>query len=304
MIRSIFLPIAALACATFLASASYAYHISDIRSDYELRPRMEAEYLGLEASLQAGFDGNNITGEVTYRLRPRHAFVDTLRWMAPGVFVSDVLLDGRRMSYEHYDEHLVLAFEGYLDLEQTISVTVRYEADPVFGLHYTAEGFLFSSRLPGANSHWLPGPVHPRVRMPAELSIELPAGKTAVTGGEFMREEMNGDRRISHWVWERAVPITDLAFAAGNFEHAETFSGAKSIRVYHPEGTLTAEERQNLLGEMIQQIRLLEREMRAELPVTAFHAVVLPDDRWETVSYSAGMGYLFTSAGEIGRAHV
>jgi len=267
--------------------------------DYPEKPTLELNYSGVEVHLSAGFDGRKLDGEVTYRFTPRHSYVDAVTWAAPGMDIQDITMNGSEITYEQEGDSIRIAFDDFLVVDESSAITINYETEPKYGVHFKYSGTIFTSNLPGSVAHWLPGPIYPGATAPVELVFDVPGTFTAVSGGELTAEEPTdrGNRFI--WSHSSAVPLSELAFAVGEFEMDETFSGTKNLRVYHESGVMDSGERQQLLNTMARRTRDLERRFRNEIPVPSMQAVVLKDDRWETRSYSAGMTYLFRSHGDL-----
>ncbi len=263
--------------------------------DYPSRPPLELSWSELDAHIEAGFGDRMIRGEVTYRFTPKHAYVDRLVWAAPRANIRRVALDGDEIAFNLEDDSLRIRFENYLNPGQTSAITLNYEVEPVYGVHFKHSGTLFTSNLPGSVAHWLPGPVHPRVAMPVRLSLEVPEQMSAVANGEL--QEVVGTEKGQRFLWvsEESIPVSKLGFAVGNFEYIETFSGTKNLRVYHEEDVLDEDQRQVLMQYMVRRLSELERHMRSEMPVSSFQVVVLNDDRWEKRPYAAGLAFLYQS---------
>ncbi|MDG5766437.1 hypothetical protein QA596_03080 [Balneolales bacterium ANBcel1] len=263
--------------------------------DYPTHPALEVAYTEAVAFISVHPEQRILEGEVTYRFRPKHAHVTELAWFAPGLTLSDVSASMEDFGYETVGDTLFLRFGDPLSPDKVATVSLSYETSPLFGVHFLPSGTMFSSNLPGGTGHWLPGPVHPRVTVPLELTIEVPDGYQAVSGGVLESSESNGDAQRFFWVHESPVPLSEVSFAVGDFDVEEAFYGTKNLRVYHEAGAITADERRGLLDQMVRQLRSLERQFRSEVPVSAIQIVILPDDRWETRSYAAGTAFLYKS---------
>lgn len=268
-------------------------------TDYPEKPSIEIRYTDLELRLEAGFEDGLIRGSATYRFSPRHSHVEKITWLAPGIDIQGLELDGREISHQAEGDSLIILFEDQPDPEREYTLAVRYESRPVFGLHTRHNGTIFSSTLPGGVAHWLPGPVHPRAAMPVTFRVVVPREFTAVATGAFESEvtEENGNRFTFRS--GRAVALSELFFAAGRFEMDESFSGTKNIRVYKENEEARAGDVQSELENAILQLRAYERFFQVEYPYPAFHVVLLSDTMWDTRPYAAGVAVIGQSNTEI-----
>ncbi len=269
----------------------YALITSD--GDYSQRPRMEVSYSGLEAELEIGFETGLIRGVASYHFTPRHSSVNRLTWSAPNIEIENITLDNGDVTWDNIQDTLQIRFDDNLESDTRTSLQIEYEARPEFGVHYTPNGTIFSSNLPGGVAHWLPGPIHPRAVMPVQLTFEVPDGQRAVASGELDGRWDSDRGNYYRWVTEHAIPVSDLAFSVGDFELYESFTGTKNVRIYHEQEIMEESDSREMLEHTVSRIRDLERLMRRELPFTSFQIVVLSDDRWETRPYASGKTYVF-----------
>lgn len=257
-------------------------------SDYPVRPDMEVDYAGLELQLEAGFDGKRIRGTAVYRFRPKHAYVDKLVWSASGMVIRELTLNGERVSYQLQGDSLMISFSDKPDPAREHVLSVSYSATPEFGVHFRHNGTIFSSALPGSTAHWVPGPIHPWAAMPVIIRLEVPEPLTGVATGDLELETSTDRGRRFVFRSDMDVPLPGLFFAAGQFEVYDSFSGTKNVRIYREDGVSSPERIQELLAFMTRRVRDYERLMQSEIPLKAFHAVLLSDTMWETCPYYAG----------------
>ena len=281
-----------LLCGTSVSEGS-AFDIPDVKTfDYPEKPSIEVDYKNLDARLEIGFEGRVIEGMLTYTIEPRHSYVDQFTWAAPGIEIMNFSVDGAEGDFIPQEDSMKIVFDDYLAKGETVDIALTYRADPVFGVHVLATGTIFSSRMPGSVSHWLPGPVFPGVSIPLALRLTVPDGMMAVATGEPGQE--GSDESGSYYTFDSRdpVPLSEIGFAVGDFELQETFSGTRNLRLYFENELLEDEQSRDILDHMAQKTRNLERFVRSGLPLPAFHVVVLKDGRWETRPYAAGMGFL------------
>ena len=257
-------------------------------SDYPLRPDVEVDYAGLELELEVGFEGKSIHGTATYRFRPKHAYVDKLVWAAPGMVISELTLNGGRVSYRLDGDSLVISFPEKPDLTREHTLSVSYSTTPEFGVHLRHNGTIFSSALPGSTAHWVPGPIHPWAAMPVVIRLQVPERLTGVATGAPELETSTDKGRLFVFRSAMEMPLTGLFFAVGQFEVQDSFSGTKNLRIYREKEASSTDRIQELLSFATRRVRDYERLMQSEIPLQAFHTVLLSDTMWETSPYYAG----------------
>ncbi len=264
-----------------------------------IRPLSEIEYNSLEIHLEAGYKDKTIRGTARYHFRPKHAYVDSISWLAPGMDILKLELDGQETPYKKNGDSLVIIFDVYPDPAQSYTIDVSYESKPSFGVHFRHNGTIFSSTLPGSVAHWLPGPIHPRVSMPVTITVEAPENFNAVATGSPLDEQTTEMGKRFVFSSENETAVSELFFAVGDFAMEESFSGTKNLRVYHEHGVLDEGRSREILSYMIQRMREYERYFRSELPVSAFHTLILSDEKWETRPYAAGVAVFSSPKSQI-----
>ncbi len=278
--------------------AGFSGSDTDRAADYPFRPHNEVVFSELELHLETGFEKGVIRGTANYRFRPKHGHIEKLVWQASGMEVRELRLNGEQVSYRLSGDSLVVPFPEAPDQGREHTISVTYVAEPVFGVHFRHNGTIFSSALPGSNAHWVPGPIHPWAAMPVVVRLEVPAGKKGVASGSLERQSTSEKGQLFVFRTSAAVSLADLFFAVGDFEEEDSFSGTKNLRIYREQGVSSAGRMQELLSFITRQVRDHERLLQSELPLPAFHAVILSDDMWETQPYYAGAVVINDSRGQ------
>ncbi len=256
--------------------------------DYPTRPDSQVRYTGLELHLEAGFDEGTVRGTATYRFHPKHAYLEELALSAPGMQIRELTINGEQVAYQKRGDTLSIPFRENPDTDREHVLSVSYVTSPVFGVHFRHNGTIVSSSLPGSTMHWLPGPAHPGPAMPIVTRLEVPGDLTGVASGALERQTSTDKGRLYVFRTGVEVPITDLFFAVGNFEVDDAFSGTKNLRVYWEQGVTDPDQAQDYITFLTRRVRDFERLLQSEMPVQAFHAIILSDNMWETRPYYAG----------------
>ena len=88
------------------------------------------------------------------------------------------------------------------------------------------------------NHYWFPIHDFPNVRMPTELTVDVPKGFQASSNGALASHEVKGDREVWHWVQEkRHVPYL-VSLVIGDFDHAPLPNAMSKVpmTVWAPKG--------------------------------------------------------------------
>ncbi|MDI6400428.1 hypothetical protein QLX67_00340 [Balneolaceae bacterium ANBcel3] len=280
----------------FAVSAANTYSFPLKNGDYAPFPDYNVEITHLDLRLHADIESRSLEGKAIYAFTPKNTRVQELVWFAPETEIHSVTADRNvSLDYSQAGDTLIISFDEPLDPRENFKLSLSYTSKPSFGVHITRKGSMISSRLPGAVSHWLPGPVHPAIQATFTAKITVDEEYDAVFSGKKNTvTQKNGKKSVS-WSSEYSTPLSELSFAVGKFDMNETFMGIKQIRVYQEEGVSDEAQRTEILTSAIRYIRDSERYLRNEFPATEFNIIHLEDHFWETKNAAYGVGFLYKS---------
>ena len=158
-----------------------------------------------------------------------------------GYDVSTVLVNGTPAEYRREGKKLVITLPGLLSAEESFSMAVEYEGQPVeeqspylrfvehLGLHYPDQQSLFIIDEPDGARYVFPANDHPRDKATFRFELIVPQGLTAVANGRLLNTEaaaLADGRNGTLFIWEHNYPMaTYLAvIAAGEYERVDNTS--------------------------------------------------------------------------------
>lgn len=260
--------------------------------DYSAFPQMDfvIEHLTGEIEIDEQFQ---IRGDLEYQIRFQSEQADSIVLEAVRMQVDDVLMEERTMDFEIHNDTLVVYLDDTYTRNQVASLRVVYHTQPVFGVHRTYRGTLFSSQLPRTTRHWLPVADHPAIRFTYDLTARHPASKSFVMSGRQVGNEViSVDREETRYESDTAVPVTTLFFALGDFESESRTVGEYQIHLHKEQPNreeISADDLIELAGETI---RRMEELTGRSYPFHNLHIVALHDRVWETRTFGAGAVFL------------
>jgi hypothetical protein len=141
--------------------------------------------------------------------------------------VRSVRVDGRSARWRHQDGELTVDPDGAgLRRGHRFTVVVAYAGSPgthvnpsfgEMGFFHTDDGALLAGEPLGASS-WFPVNGHPLDKARYTISLDVPAGKTAISNGALVRRTDHGTRTT--WTWQPDEPMAPYlaTFAVGDFQ--------------------------------------------------------------------------------------
>lgn len=137
---------------------------------------------------------------------------------AKGMRVSEVLMRGRAMRFDHTSDRLRVPLPDRQRDQEEIQLLVRYRGVPADGLRLLrnihGERTIFSENWPNRARQWLPMIDHPYDKATGEFIVTAPAHYQTVANGVLLEEvDLPGGVRRSHW--KQSVPIASWLYALG-----------------------------------------------------------------------------------------
>lgn len=263
---------------------------AQILFDYPSYPDYNLHYKHLNLKIEINAD--RINGVAAYDVSAIWDSTYTTFMHASKMEIVSVSLDKEIALYKSSGDSLLIEFQKPVPLNKTAKLEIVYKAESDYGIHRDELGNRWSSMLPFAISHYLPGYIHPRTILTAEIEV-------LSSGSDNFSLIAPGIKTAKGWTIKKPVPITDLALVFGNFRSEEIRFGFKTIRLFYNEGVVSRDEISQILETAHATMRVLENRFSLEYPFEALTLVVLLDQRWETKQSVAGLGYLFKNGADL-----
>jgi aminopeptidase N len=153
------------------------------------------------------------------------------------------------VAFAHENERLALTFDPPLKPGTRYNLAIAYTLkDPPDGLVWTPASPAWPGRAPQlhtqgqpeSNRFWLPSHDFPNTRVVTNLSVNLPAGFTALSNGRLAARTESKDPRGERvtYRWEQARPHANylVSLVVGQFDVVDLTTSGLSMPVYAPQG--------------------------------------------------------------------
>jgi len=228
------------------------------------------KFHSIQLTLNLDTPDSTIQGEVSYRISATQAGVRSFWLLARHTDVRSVRLNDAELAFTVHNDTLRIPLTAPLTSGTRHKLDILYIASPHYGVHWWPRNHIWTSLRQGALASWVPVIPDSNILVTTDIQFMVPEGHRAISVGE----SVDGST-LSHWRSDVPVPITSLMFAAGPFSTVS-------------DNLVTARG--------IDPSKLSD----ALLTDTTRRIIVLPDDRWETVTTTGtGLDYEFLNTPEI-----
>lgn len=158
----------------------------------------------------------------------------------PALTVQSLTVAGKSAAFSRNDARLTIDLPAQAQAGDTVRVAIDYAGEVIsrgWGLrgHIGPEGIFL------AKEAWLPCDETWSSEVPAELTVDLPAGYTLVNRGRVEGRELLGNRQVLH------LQTSDLNVIAGVYDYRRIIAGQTAVDLYtyaaYPEvGRILADE--------------------------------------------------------------
>jgi aminopeptidase N len=274
--------------ATLLCVPLYAGSQSLFGPDSSARrsPRFHALHYRLEVSLD--HRGKKVTGNVSIRLTPLAAEIDSLVLDAAAMDIRGVrLAGGRPLEFHETSPWLSIRLDRTYAFGETLSVSVDYSCSPRKGLYfiYADSGGgrhdqIWSQGEDMDNHYWFPCYDYPNDKATSEVIGTVESDWTLLSNGRLVSEQVDRKKgtRTFHWVESKPHSSYLIMVAAGKYAVLKGASRGIPLAYYmYPEDTAKAAES---FGRTPAMIQFFESKTGVPYPWEKFDQIIIDDFMW------------------------
>lgn len=280
--------------------------------DYEKYPDKNVTFTHLDADIRIS-ENPMISGDVIYTARVLRNGVDKISFHAVSMNIISIEVNGTPKSHRFRNNLLILDLESNYNRGEVIQIRIQYDTNPNFGIHVNTNGTIWSSFLPNSLQHWLPVFENPQVSLTTEFVFTHPSNYSVVANGRIGETEiLNVDESVTGFISNRAIPVTGIAFVAGEFSNTISTLGSgingqailpgfgrRSDTQIHIYSEIESEELGDLLVHAANRYQSVQEYVSLNYPFRDLQIVLLEEDYMEIKHYGAGVIYLYKNRGNL-----
>jgi aminopeptidase N len=167
------------------------------------------------------------TGTCKIRLTPVRDGIETLVLDAVNLQIETVMVGNLAQTFDHDGEQLYVSLSHPTTVGKEIEVAIAYRSDsPQRGLYFVAPTEhqpdkpiqVWTQGEDEDSRYWFPCFDYPGQLATSEIRVRVPKQYQAISNGELVETQEEGDSKIFHWVQKEVHPSYLMTLAVGDFD--------------------------------------------------------------------------------------
>ena len=184
-------------------------------------------------------------GTCTILINPIRNHIDRLTLDAVNLNIEAVMIDGVSQPFDDDGEQLQIHLKQQTKIGERIELAIAYHVEqPQRGLYFIAPTVDYPNKPTQVwtqgededSRFWFPCFDYPGQLATSEIRVQIPKPFVAVSNGELILTEDQGDARIYHWSQKEIHPTYLMTLAIGDFAELRDQWNGKPVTYYVEKG--------------------------------------------------------------------
>lgn len=206
----------------------------------------QVEHIFLDLDLD--IPNQRYSGTCQIRLNPVRTGIDRLTLDAVNLAIASVTVDEVTQRFDYDGEQLQIQLQPSTVAGKTITLAIAYHVDqPQRGLYFIAPNQHYPHKpvqvwTQGEDEDsrfWFPCFDYPGQLATSEIRVRVPKNLIAISNGELIRTEEDGNSKIFHWSQKEVHPTYLMTLAVGDFAELRDEWNGKPVTYYVEKGRET-----------------------------------------------------------------
>jgi aminopeptidase N len=240
------------------------------------------EHIGLDLDLDIA--NQRYKGTCTMRLNPVRSDVERLTLDAVNLTIHSVQLETIDQPFDYDGEQLHIHLDTPTQAGRPITLAIAYSVThPQRGLYFIAPDEHYPHKpiqvwTQGEDEDsrfWFPCFDYPGQLATSEIRVRVPKPLMAISNGELISTEEDGDSKIYHWAQKEVHPTYLMTLAVGDFAEIRDEWNGKPVNYYVEKGK--EQEAQLSMGKTPQMIEFFSQKFGYPYPFPKYAQVCVDD---------------------------
>ena len=241
----------------------------------------QVDHIFLDLALD--IPNHSFKGTCTTTITPVREGIKQLTLDAVDLTIESVLVDGVSQKFDYDGEQI----EIHLQQPTTtaaIKVAIAYSVDnPQRGLYFISPDEHYPNKPTQVwtqgededSRFWFPCFDYPGQLATSEIRVEVPTGFKAISNGELINTEAQGERTIYHWLQQQVHPTYLMTLAVGDFAKITDDWQGTPITYYVEKGR--EEDGKRSMGKTPRMVEFLSNKYGYDYPYPKYAQVCVDD---------------------------
>lgn len=216
---------------------SHFYFDSEDKKSFELpgaKPHYNPDRYGqvqhIALDLNLDISNQSFQGICTITLTPVRKNITQLTLDAVDLEIESVLIDNISQPFDYDGEVLTINLLTPINSNQDIKIAINYsKIQPQRGLYFIAPNEYYPDKPSQVwtqgededSRYWFPCFDYPGQLATSEIKVKVPVDYLAISNGELINTETQGEFKIFHWLQPQIHPTYLMTLAVGKFAEIE-----------------------------------------------------------------------------------
>jgi aminopeptidase N len=242
----------------------------------------QVEHIFLDLSFD--IPNQRYEGTCTIRLNPVRDGLDRLTLDAVNLTIASVHVGKTKQPFDYDGEQLTIRLEPTTQAGNAIEVAIAYSVDkPQRGIYFIAPDKHYPNKpvqvwTQGEDEDsrfWFPCFDYPGQLATSEIRVRIPKQLMAISNGELVKTEADGDDKIYHWHQKQVHPTYLMTLAVGDFAELRDEWKGKPVTYYVEKGK--EQEARISMGKTPQMIEFFSEKYGYAYPYPKYAQVCVDD---------------------------
>jgi aminopeptidase N len=279
-----------LAKGSFSMSKSYfddnnghrSFELPGARPHYNPDRPGQVEHIFLDLALD--IPNQSYAGTCTIQLNPVRDGIDRLTLDAVNLNIQAVKVGKTEQAFDYDGEHLHVRLKQATVAGQPIELAIAYSVEkPQRGLYFIGPDKHYPNKPTQVwtqgededSRFWFPCFDYPGQLATSEIRVRVPKSFVAISNGELVNTEADGDDKIYHWHQKEVHPTYLMTLAVGDFAELRDEWNGKPVTYYVEKGK--EKEARLSMGKTPQMIEFFSQKFGYPYPYPKYAQVCVDD---------------------------
>lgn len=242
----------------------------------------QVEHIALDLDLD--IPNQSYNGVCKIRINPVRDGVDVLTLDAVNLGIKSVKVGSAKQDFDYNGEQLLVRLKKPTEAGKAITLVIDYRVEhPERGIYFIAPDKHYPDKpvqvwTQGEDEDsrfWFPCFDYPGQLATSEIRVRVPQEYMAVSNGELISTEEDGDAKIYHWSQQEIHPTYLMTLAVGNFAEIRDEWQGKPVTYYVEKGY--EDDAKRTMGKTPRMIEFFSQKFGYPYPYPKYAQVCVDD---------------------------